>query len=340
MYCRYGPLGCTFRAYEAVDLVNHERGDHSEFTTPTSLYRFLGDFRRMQLQIIDRVSDEEAQPSSNVSDNKERELEASNTVSVPYRLEECAQIRVTEMRVFADGSDDQTFPDYLMDADHLHNHPAAFAHFRPLKYPSVVIENGIHNSLIMIRIHFHGNVEVNKKFIHFGLMNARGTYLRRMISQSRHCLDSIDPIDDTGLMTEVDDPLFRCLCYRPSGVNEYELYLQFRDTPNHMFEGHYRDLRVLVLCMSEDMSVIQSYDASSIFRVSPNRNYLPEKRVSCTVQELKWDSEWWFKKPEVPPMLGVHPTMRIEVTPTLSSKRLKRKNLLISPSGNVGGSVS
>lgn len=233
-----------------------------------------------------------------VSDDDDDDL--YTTVSMPYQKHESISVKVTETAVYADENDEDTFPDYMktMPAEYVN------ARFCRLAYPTVVIENGSSNSFIRVRFQVQGD-ESKMEDLHFGVMNARGQYLRRLVSGSRHVLKEY-----TTDMKKSSD-MFAVIHVKELLSDEgrqYELLLQFRDFSEHnMFEGHYRDLRIVIMYMTE--KAIGSYDASAIFRVSPNQYYIMERRLPFVIQELKWDQE----APPVPPMMGVKPTMRIQL---------------------------
>lgn len=241
-----------------------------------------------------------------------------HTVSVPYLPIDLVAIRILYTRVYADKNSD-TFPRHLVSSDASDEKNLTFLNkvWCRLKYNSLVNEDGTQNS--MVRVRFVSNDVSN---MHFGLMIARGTYLRRLINGSRHALSpylSLSSSDKDEEMKEKNDThdseMFSFIRVEHVEHDTYDLFFQFRDfskETTNLFEGHYRDVRVVLFNMPTSPStgpVITTYEAGAICRVSPNKQYLPEKRVDAVVQELKWNEDG---VPPAPPMMGVHPTMRIQ----------------------------
>ena len=237
-----------------------------------------------------------------MSSSPDDEDESVTTVSMPFRKHEHVSIHVLDTAVYADENHEDTFPIYLKASPtHYVN-----GHFCRLAYPTVVIENRASNSLIRVRFQVKGE-DIKADELHFGVMNARGQYLRRLVNGSRHPLK-----DYIGGATHSSD-MFSLIQLEQNVCDEgqiFDLTIQFRDFSSHnIFEGHYRDLRIVLMHINVKEMSIGAYDASSIFRVSPNQYYIVEKRLPLVIQELKWDQP----VPPVPPMMGVKPTMRIQL---------------------------
>lgn len=284
MLCRWAPLGCRI-VDDIENILEHEKTDHSSFVSTEKLFDLLGDYRTVQARVVEVMSRRKN------SKRKVSEQEEENNISVPFIADEKSTVKIIDLKVFADMSDEKTFPGHMVDYSNDSNH----SNFRLLKYPNVVIENGHHNS--RIHIHFQTN-RIDQ--VQFGLINAKGDYLRRLVRGSRHSVISVS-----------ESEMFQVIELESlGGKDSYRLTLQFADFSGdqNVLEGHYRDLRFLLFCMNENVPVITSVDASIVMRISPNADYLSEKRLPIIVGELGWDEP----VPATPPMMGSKkPTMRI-----------------------------
>ena len=228
--------------------------------------------------------------------------------------------------VYADESDSATFPHHLVEE----KSNVRFGTYRALKYPSLVVENGVHNSIVSVRVRTN-----DWQGLHLGWMNHHGTYLRRLIPGTRiRVADWLQSSPSHSSEKDEEELLFSDvtvdLLSQKEEVYEAEISLRVRDmTGQNRFEGHYRDLRIVGLCVSSSYSgkktnerneyVIRAYDVGAVMRTSPNASYLSAKRVATTELELGWNSS-----PTLPPMMGVHPTMRMEFGPSSSpTKKMK-----------------
>lgn len=321
MDCVFRPLGCSFSSTDIKSLCEHERNIdvHTNLMSDIKIKQLLHDYRHIKTQLMEayasRKSEDNNEKNDTIDTNESNDSNEYVTLSVPFEPRSEYHIKVLSTYVYADSSDASTFPTYLCgdQKEVLEEMP----HMIRLKYPSVVIENGIHNTIIVVR--FETNCIESTQF---GLMNARGTYLRRLVSGSRTALTECEPVSNDPSIPSSN--MFSIMQYKilheENGRFTVDLFLQFNDFANssNMFEGHFRDLRVLLFHMTStaDQSyTITAYDAGMPFRISPNKMYLQEKRVALAVNELKWSEP----VPPVPPMMGIHPTMRIETKKRVSS---------------------
>lgn len=239
-------------------------------------------------------------------------------VSIPYVDDGSVKIVINETHVFADRTDHDTFPSYMEshDTEHL-EFPESKHSFSRLQYPSVVVDNGHSNTFIRIRFQVIGQLQI--EYLQFGLANARGIYLKRLVSGTRHMMK--DYYNCTGSSATFSHIHFKRVA--DDTENQFELLLQFRDfSQNNIFKGHYRDLRVFMFHMNS--SAICSYDASSIFRVSPNKLYISEKQLENVVHAMKWN----MPPPELPPLVGrTQMTLRMEFDQQSASRFKKSKTL-------------
>lgn len=328
MECRFKPLGCTFTCVELSELSAHETDErvHAEWMSFSSIFHWLGEHRHLKHQLVMSLSSQLSPPSQPSPPSPPSQSSPStpdhNTQSVPYVVDHRTWVSIVSTTVYADESDPATFPTHLVEE----KTDSVFSSYRPLKYPSLVVENGSHNSIVVVRVRTNG-----WRHLQLGWMNHHGTYLRRLIPGTRVNVTRPSDSDPELLFELVDVKILHQPDPAPSEEEEnhtYEADISFkvRDmTGENRFEGHYRDLRVVAFCLeSTPRPVIRSYDVGMVMRTSPNASYLSAKRVPSTEVELGWN-----QAPVVPPMMGVRPTMRMDVGGA-SSSPLKRKKLLSS----------
>lgn len=321
MLCRWHSFGCTYsltgeNGQIPRDFFSHEKdiSSHAHLITPDKVFDLLTQCRDQASTLTELAKVLEKYKENEDSDSNDDKVEnenvvskkrkTDNTVSVPFVKNDQTVLSILQTQVYGDMTDEITFPEHFADAQNAQNPQDAqnllLDRYVPLLYPNVVIENGEHNSLI--RVMFKTN---DLKHTHFGIMNARGSYLRRFIQNSRHTLaDYVDEPAQSSMFSYVH------VHEEKDQEDTYSLVLQFRDFADqvNMFEGHYRDLRIVLFCLSRAPSPrITAYDAGCIFRVSPNKFYLTAKRLTQVISELKWDEP----APAAPPMMGVRPTMRM-----------------------------
>lgn len=307
MFCCWHSFGCTQSPH---DLIAHEKDleIHAHLITPAKVFDLLRQGRDQAFalteltKVLEKYGYVEKDVEKSIEDTVSKKRKTTdNTVSVPFIRNNDTVLSIVDTQVYGDTTDDSTFPKHFAATDH--GKDMLLDRYVPLLYPNVVIENGEHNSLIRVR--FQTNDLMHTQL---GIMNARGSYLRRFVQNSRHAL-----VDYANAPGESDMFSYIHVYEEKDEEDMYSLVLQFRDFADqvNMFEGHYRDLRIVLFCLTCEQSppTITVYNAGCIFRVSPNKFYLTAKRLMQVIGELKWDEP----APAVPPMMGVRPTMRMSV---------------------------
>jgi hypothetical protein len=299
--CRFQPLGCRFSHSHLANVVTHEQEEdaHASILTFTSIFHLLGEHRALKQQLMSAYTSEPSSslPSS-LPSSPALPSAASSVCSVPFVRDPHVFVSILSTTVYADQSDADTFPHHLVEE----KSNVRFGTYRPLKYPSLVVENGIHNSIVSVRVRTN-----DWSGLQVGWMNHHGTYLRRLIPGTRLSVSDLSRSEEGLLFEDVKIDVQS----QKEEVYEAEISLRVRDmTGQNRFEGHYRDLRIVGLCLSENemnQPVIRAYDVGVVMRTSPNASYLSAKRVPTTEVELGWNLP-----PVLPPMMGVRPTMRID----------------------------
>lgn len=307
---------------EVTALTAHESNEiaHAPFVSFSSVSQWLEEHRQLKHHLVSLSSSQAPQTMSSPATISSAQSSQSapltgdsspTTHTIPYVSDRRTWISIVSTTVYADQSDTDTFPAHLVEE----KSESFIQTYRPLKYPSLVVENGRHNSIVAVRVRTNG-----WKHLQLGWMNHHGTYLRRLIPGTRVQVSSPTDSEENSLFEEIKVTLLSH--DEDDDVHEAEILFKVRDmTDDNRFEGHYRDLRVVAFCMDLNDRVIRAYDVGIVIRTSPNASYLSEKRVSATAVELGWNQAL-----VVPPMMGVRPTMRIDL-PTTGTSPMKRMKL-------------